>query len=73
MVLVEINAALFYSLHGSFIGFDQILEMQTLFPTRNEGTRATCSAHCRKLSQIYSNNLCKLFQNVKNSNVPVVQ
>jgi hypothetical protein len=73
MALVEINSALFYSLHRSFIRFDLMLGMQTLLPTRNEGTRATCSAHCRKMFQIYRDNLCKLVQNVKNSNVSVVQ
>jgi hypothetical protein len=45
MALVEINAALFYSLHRPFIGFDLLVGMQTLLTTRNEGTRATWNSN----------------------------
>ena len=45
-------------LHRPLIGFIAVgllleMEMETLFPTRNEISGATCFAHYRKLSQIY--------------------
>jgi len=40
-------------LHRLFIGFGLLLQMETLLPTRNEATRATCTPHYRKLSPIY--------------------
>ena len=44
---------LLHILYRSYIGFDLLLEMETLFPTRNEASRATCSVHYRKLSPLY--------------------
>ena len=44
--------------------------METLFPTRNEATRTTCSANYRKLSPVYSVIIyAKFSKNVRNSQV----
>jgi hypothetical protein len=44
---------LLHILYRSFIGFCLLFKTETLFPTRNEVTRTTCSTHYRKLSPIY--------------------
>ena len=39
--------------HSPANNFVLLLEIETLFPTRNEASMANCSAHYRKLSPFY--------------------
>jgi hypothetical protein len=52
-------------LHRPFIGLDLLFEMETLFSTRNEATRATCCTITGNCLHFTSSDLCKRLQECK--------